>query len=115
MKDAYTFAKRADHVSIDLPIDFLTFLRFFGFDKLAQKVAGQGMDDSISYQNLHEVKDLTRYSWKWVWFLLMEIWEPGHMIWFKEWIQWKFTQTWMMMPIYNLELSMVGKHSKAHV
>lgn len=40
---------------MDLSIDYLTFLRFYGFDKVAQKVSGQNMDAKISYQNLHEI------------------------------------------------------------
>jgi len=55
IKDSFNFAKRIDHVSIGLSLDFLTFLRYYGFDKLTLKVAAQGMNDLISYQNLHEI------------------------------------------------------------
>lgn len=55
IRDMYQFSKRVDHVQTDLPIDLLTFYRFYAFDTLVTKVSNQSMDDMISYQNLHEV------------------------------------------------------------
>ena len=44
-----------DRVSYDLPMDYLTFVRYFAYDGLVQVLSKQNNGDKISYHTLYWV------------------------------------------------------------
>ena len=66
MRDLYHYAKKVDHLSVDLPLDFMGFCRFFCIEDMVQKAGGQDSLQNVGYAVVYEVLVLFRCLNTWV-------------------------------------------------